>query len=216
MRNSVLSKILILLVLSSCTSLRPAELSKADPSRGNCMTQGSKVASPLRGRVDKAIFRGSLEVRGHHLTGLLYLKKMPDSTMRLAFTNEFGMTWFDLILNQDVITVEYCFEPMNKKSLLKIFKTNFELLFNAEADPAGFRAYSQKPGGNPVIRSRYKNYRTWFVLDSSDCRTLEIRGKSSVFDKTVISCTGYRDGVPDSLTILSPVIHMKMELVRDR
>src|SRR3569832_981187 len=37
----------------------------------------------------------SVDVYGHHISGLLLFKVMPDSAVRVVFTNEVGVTFFD-------------------------------------------------------------------------------------------------------------------------
>jgi hypothetical protein len=216
MKSSALSKILILLICCSCSSIRPAGTVKADRASLPCLKEDTAVASPLMKHTSRAIFRGSLDVRGHHFTGQVYVKRMPDSTLRIAFINEFGMTWFDFILNRDRITVAYCFEPMNKKALISIFRTNFELLFSAVTDLSGAKFHTAGKTGKIAVSGRFGKYRVWYTLGSPSCAVEQIGGKSGLLDKTLISLSGYQEGVPDSVTVSTPMIHMMMKLARQR
>src|SRR5258706_1999072 len=40
-------------------------------------------------------YNASVDVIGKHLSGLLLFKMMPDSSTRVVFTNEVGVTFFD-------------------------------------------------------------------------------------------------------------------------
>ena len=44
-----------------------------------------------------ALYKANVNVAGNYLSGLLLIKKMPDSSMRLVFSNEIGFKFFDLI-----------------------------------------------------------------------------------------------------------------------
>ena len=42
-----------------------------------------------------ALYSTTVNVVGNHLSGLLLIKKMPDSSTRMVFSNEMGLTFFD-------------------------------------------------------------------------------------------------------------------------
>jgi hypothetical protein len=42
-----------------------------------------------------ALYNTQVDVVGNHLSGLLIIKKMPDSSTRLVFSNEMGFKFFD-------------------------------------------------------------------------------------------------------------------------
>src|SRR3954470_17408758 len=42
-----------------------------------------------------ALYNTKVDVVGNHLSGLLLIKKMPDSTTRMVFSNEMGYKFFD-------------------------------------------------------------------------------------------------------------------------
>lgn len=216
MKSSALSKILILLICTSCASIRPAGTARADRGRLPCLAGDTAVESPLMKDATRAIFRGSLDVKGHHFTGQVYVKRMPDSTLRIAFINEFGMTWFDFILNRDRITVAYCFEPMNKKALISIFRTNFDLLFSAVTNLSDAKFHTVGKSGEAAVSGRSGRYRVWYTLSPASCAVEQIGGKSGLLDKTLVSFSGYREGLPDSVTVSTPMIHMMMKLARQK
>src|SRR5579862_4916289 len=41
------------------------------------------------------IYKTSVDVIGKHISGLLVIKRMPDSSTRIVFTNEMGFSFFD-------------------------------------------------------------------------------------------------------------------------
>src|ERR1700688_3790678 len=42
-----------------------------------------------------AVYETSVDIAGRHISGLLLVKYMPDSSTRIAFSNELGLSFFD-------------------------------------------------------------------------------------------------------------------------
>ena len=70
----------------------------------------------------------TLDVRDQNLTGFLLLKRTSDTAYRIVFANEIGMTLFDLGFTNGKFGVNYVFDAMNKKVLLKLFEKDFRYL----------------------------------------------------------------------------------------
>jgi len=83
---------------------------------------------------EKALFTGSLDIKKHHLTGFLLIKKMEDESYRIVFTNQIGMTFFDFEVKQNGFKVVYCFESLNRKALIRIFEKDFRALLESTGD----------------------------------------------------------------------------------
>lgn len=98
-------------------SLRPAT---ADP---DCIQR-------LKPRgIDSAWFVARVDVVGKHLSGLLLVKELEDRSTRLVFTNEVGVTFFDLEFLQDGrFEVKKIIEPLNRKVVIETFRDDFSLL----------------------------------------------------------------------------------------
>src|SRR5688500_8330513 len=47
------------------------------------------------------LFSASIDVVGKHLSGLLFIKAMPDQSHRVVFTSETGITFFDFEYKSD-------------------------------------------------------------------------------------------------------------------
>jgi len=113
---------LLLLILISC--------SPAGKGSGTSK-QETEATSPLSCFSDsfgKALFKSTLDIRDQNLTGYLLLKRISDSSYRIVFANEIGMTLFDLGFTNGKFAVNYIFEAMNKKILLKLFEKDFRFL----------------------------------------------------------------------------------------
>src|SRR6187549_3455737 len=65
------------------------------------------------------LYNTQVNVIGKHLSGLLILKTMADSSIRMVFSNEVGFKYFDFEFSVDgKFKVFYVIKQMNKKAVL--------------------------------------------------------------------------------------------------
>src|SRR5665647_352024 len=84
-----------------------------------------------------ALYKASIDVVGNHLSGLLLIKRMPDSSMRMVFSNEIGFKFFDFeFSNGGGFKVYSIIKQMNKKSVIKTLRKDFELIMMERTDSA--------------------------------------------------------------------------------
>ena len=92
---------------------------------------------------NRAIYKASVDVVGKYISGLLVIKKMPDSSTRIVFTNEFGFTFFDFGFEADSGFRGYQIAPaMNKKPLIITLRKDFELIMFRNMDSVASDALS--------------------------------------------------------------------------
>ena len=82
-----------------------------------------------------ALYNTTVDVVGNHLSGLLLIKKMPDSSTRMVFSNEMGLTFFDFEFAADgKFKVYSIIKKMNKRSVIKTLQHDFELILMNNLD----------------------------------------------------------------------------------
>jgi hypothetical protein len=87
------------------------------------------------------IYKTSADVVGKHISGLLLIKYMPDSSTRILFSNEMGLSFFDFGFFPDNEFRVYQVTPaMNKKALIKTLRKDFELVMFRNMDSS--KSYS--------------------------------------------------------------------------
>lgn len=75
------------------------------------------------------LYNASVDVVGKHIGGLLFVKEMPDSSRRLVFTNQAGLTFFDFEFdNNGKFSVKRIIEDLDRKPVVSTLKKDFELL----------------------------------------------------------------------------------------
>ena len=107
-------------------------------------------------------YKTSVDVIGKHISGLLLIKYMPDSSTRIVFTNEMGLSFFDFGFSQNnEFTVYHIVSQMNKAALIKTLRKDFELILFRNMDENKsynlidsaniYHAYPQEKGINYYI-----------------------------------------------------------------
>ncbi|MCX6279682.1 MAG: hypothetical protein NT004_16530, partial [Bacteroidetes bacterium] len=121
MKNLLFVSICFIIILTGCISVKPKGIK---PSGEN---QIQHKAIPIL--FVNSLFKATLEIKKHRLTGLLLIKRMDSAVegisskgrvYRIVFTNEIGMTFFDLELSRDSGKMISCFASFNKKAFIKI------------------------------------------------------------------------------------------------
>ena len=179
-----------LLLLSACTSVyKGLQRSNSDAA---CIRQ-------FKPQFVNTLYGTQVDILNHHLSGLLFFKQMPDSSLRVVFTNEMGLKFFDFAFTPDGGFVKHYMMPkMDKAVIVKALRNDFELvLMRASLDQASVLQDSlyhyvaiPTPKGN--------NY---YITDTG-CTRLERIEKSSK-RKPVVKAwmRAYREGIPDTILI---------------
>ena len=223
--------ILFVLFTAGCASLKPAGLTRdAQPYQVPLPNgiRGGSYASFFRPPDTAWLFKASMDIKKHHLTGLLLVKRaqaqyqagttqpgpdpgMEKNAFRVVFVNEIGMTYFDLEVKPDSFRVVSCFEAMNKKVLLKVLETDFRIL--TFPGRVTFREeFRQNGTNNRVISEKAGRYHTWQTFSASGDTLYSTGGRSKMFDLANISYLDYHDGFPSKINLENPVIGMRISL----
>ena len=132
----------------------------------------SRVLEQFKPAFNVALYHTAVDVAGNHLSGLLLIKKMPDSTIRMVFSNETGFKFFDFEFSPaGDFKVYAIIKKMNKRSVLKTLRKDFEIILmqglNHEAaeirkendllyyifpEAKGYNCYITNSSGDELIR----------------------------------------------------------------
>lgn len=120
MKYSLFSALLLLL-LGACTShyktLLPVEVDHV------CLENIRPSGIPT------SWFDASVDVAGRHISGLLLIKNMPDSSHRVVFTNEAGVTFLDFEYRGDgSFELKKIFSRLDKRVVINTLRKDFALL----------------------------------------------------------------------------------------
>ncbi|HSZ33264.1 MAG TPA: hypothetical protein VK772_08130 [Puia sp.] len=147
------------------------------------------------------IYKTSVDVIGKHISGLLVIKRMPDSSTRIVFTNEMGFSFFDFdFLPDSGFKVYQIIPQMNKEALVRTLRKDFELLLYRNLSNSKY--YSLKDSGMIYHAFPQMEGVNYYVTDSS-CRQLVKMQRAST-KKPVMEAYMYGGSsglAPDSISI---------------
>ena len=110
----------VLFVLAGCSSV----FKNLQPASGD-----AAVLQKFKPAFSVALYKTNADVVGNHLSGLLLIKKMPDSSIRMVFSNEMGFKFFDFEFSTDGgFKVFSIIHQMDKKAVIKTLRKDFELV----------------------------------------------------------------------------------------
>lgn len=159
-----------------------------------------------------ALYNTQVDVMGNHLSGLLIIKKMPDSTTRMVFSNEMGFKFFDFEFTPDGnFKVYSAIKQMNKKAVLKTLRHNFELVLMQKLDSAA--SVRKADGLLYYIFPQKKGYH-YYITDSSGNKLVRMERASK--QKTVVEAImeNYTNGMPDTIGITHKTFNFTIGLKR--
>ena len=218
---------LLALSLAGCVTIKPPDVTHNQPP----VTCGTSPVTCYTPPSSSHLFKATLDIRKHHLTGLLLIKRtdtiggsgiVSGDTLRtgagdapgiyrIVFFNEVGMTFFDLEMKAESFSVISCFGSLNKKTLVNILETDFRILIRT-GRPGKEKTYRQAGTHNLVIAGKAGKYKTWQTYTPSGDTLLKTSSKSTIADPVMITFGHYDDGFPKKILIENPVIGLTLSL----
>ena len=160
-----------------------------------------------------ALYKTEVDVVGNHLSGLLLIKKMSDSSTRMVFSNEMGLKFFDFEFTTDGnFKVYFIMKKMNKKPVLKTLRKDFELLLMEHLDTT---AASVRINNGLIyyVFPGTKGY-NYYITDSTGDNLVSMERASK--RKTVVQAImkNYIGGTPDTIGISHKTFNFTIGLKR--
>ncbi|RYY10647.1 MAG: hypothetical protein EOO04_36555 [Chitinophagaceae bacterium] len=152
------------------------------------------------------LYNTQVNVVGRHLSGLLLFKQMPDSSMRVVFSSEMGVKFFDFEFGKDGgFTVHQVMKQLDKPSVINTLRSDFELLMmrNLPIDSAVVRKDSVLTWvGFPAAFKNGRPKETHYYITDKQCGQLvRIENAMKRKPKVLILMDNYHNGVPDTIGI---------------
>lgn len=159
-----------------------------------------------------ALYTTQVNVTGKHLSGLLLIKTMPDSSTRIVFTSEAGFKFFDFGFSGNEFNVYYIYSEMNKKPVIKTLRKDFQLILMNNL--YGKTAYMLKNDSlvYNVFREGKDHY--YYLTDSNCSQMIKMeRGSSKKMVMTAIA-QNMQQGMPDTIGITHSNFNFEIGLKR--
>ena len=158
-----------------------------------------------------ALYKAQVTITGKYLSGLLFIKTMPDSSVRVLFSNEMGFKFFDFgYLKNKEFKVYHIIPQMNKKAVIQTLRNDFALLLMRSPDTSN-AVLRKDERFNYYIFPQSRGFHT-YITDTAS--TAMVKMERSSKRKTVVEITGQfnKKTLPDSVTITHKNFHFTINL----
>ena len=160
-----------------------------------------------------SLYQASIDVTGHHLSGLLVIKQMPDSSWRAVFTNEAGVTFIDLGFQKDgTVTVHHVVRQLNRKPVLTTLRKDFALVIGLPFYQKELMRFTMGDEVYFAVRQKKESY---YFITSKDCASLHRMERGSVRKRVVsLDVPGTSYPTPSQLVLQHHTFDMQIKLNR--
>ncbi|PWT73251.1 MAG: hypothetical protein C5B59_13945 [Bacteroidetes bacterium] len=121
---------------------------------------------------ESTLYKTDVQVSGKQLSGLLLFKKMQDSSMRIVFTNEVGVSFFDFeFSSKGKFTVHQIMKQFDKQPVITTLRKDFELILLKHTDTTNgytlfhdnlkYFAFPQEKGVNYYVTDETCDHLQW-------------------------------------------------------
>ena len=199
------------LILSSCLFL----LLACSPVHKQMQKASTSINSlyPFKPAFTVALYKATVNVVGNHLSGLLLIKKMPDSSTRLVFSNEMGLTFFDFeFAAGGKFKVHSIIKKMDKRPVIKTLQHDFELVLMSCLDSTNASVRTVN-GLNYFIFPQKKGY-NYYITNTAGNELLRMERASN--KKIIVEAVmrNYIKGMPDTIGISHKTFEFNIGLKR--
>ena len=163
-------------------------------------------------KVETSWYTASVDVVDKHISGLLLVKNMPDSSQRIVFTSEVGLTFFDFEFSDDGFKVRNVVKQMDRRVVIETLRKDFELFLGI---PFHHQAITPHSTDDELYFGVSKKNETAYFITSKDCAYLRrLEWGSARKRKVSILFPGSSFPSPDKVILKHFTFDMQIELTR--
>jgi hypothetical protein len=152
-----------------------------------------------------------VDVVGRHISGLLLVKEMPDSTTRVVFTNEAGVTFFDFEFGKTgAFKARQVIKQLDRKPVIETLQKDFALALGIPFRQGVEGSWKM---GEEVYFGVHQKKETAYFITGADCaslRRLEIGSRRK--PKVTAVLYGSDLTLPDSIVLKHHTFAMAITL----
>lgn len=166
---------------------------------------------------NESLFNTLVEISGNRYSGLLAVKSGGTENHRIVMITEFGLKIFDMeFLPEGQFILHYCMEAINKKLIVDMLRSDFELMFMKIPSPNVVRM-KENSSGDIMIKAKEdgKTYR--FFIGSGSGSVSSVVRSSLTGRQARVDFSGAGGVIPSSVNIkhFKIRININLELVNE-
>lgn len=158
------------------------------------------------------LYKAEVSLYGKKLGGLLLVKYMPDSSYRIVFTNETGITFFDFELKEDTFKVHSCIEKFNNDAVLTTIANDIQLLLFEKRWTQMAQILMDAENTSRVYKFKEKEKEVYYFKSETTKKISKVEQAVGKKKKVIIDLWDYKNSFPASLKITHQTIRLKIEL----
>ena len=186
------------LLLSSCLAVFAgcnSSYKQLQKTEGN-----ASCIEKFRPKFTTALYTTQVNIIGNYLTGLLVIKTMPDSSTRLVFTSEMGLSLFDFEFKSNGdFKVYHIINKMDRKAVIKTLRQDFELVLMQGLNMQTAQIFRNN---DRIYYAFPQEKGSKYYITGPECRDLigiEKASKRKALVQVVMK--DYINGIPDTIGI---------------
>ncbi len=200
------------LVLSSICLLAMA---CASPYKNLQKTEDGNVlcVQKFKPAFGNVLYKTEITIFKRNLSGLLFIKTLADSSVRMVFSAEMGFKFFDFEFSKNgQFKVMSIIDQMNKAAVINTLKRDFELILMNQNDTK--RQYVQKQNNLIYNTFEQQDNINYYITDTNCSELIQIESASKRKKKVEIKMLNYKNQIPDSIGIKHDKFNFTIALKR--
>lgn len=154
------------------------------------------------------VYKAHIDIYGKDFGGIFIVKKIDDTSHRVAFTTEFGNKLFDFTITDTDFTVNYILEELDRKIIVNTLKKDFMLLLKNQHPVTGKYENSEYS----VYKSKDSNRYNYLFISKQDKRLNSIVNTTRNKEKVIIQYIAENNILAKKIVIDHKNIKLKIEL----
>jgi hypothetical protein len=156
-------------------------------------------------------YNAKVDVIGKHISGLLLIKTMPDSSVRTVFTNEAGIKFFDFEFRSGAFKVYDIIHALDKRPVVTTLRKDFELILMRQT---AAKSTTPLQSDEEIYYAFPEKKETVFFVTNKDCSTLlRVERGSKRKKKAAATLVNQNSaGIPDSMHIQHFTFNMQISM----
>jgi hypothetical protein len=155
------------------------------------------------------MYNMQIHYKKNDFSGILLIKPAANHSIRMLFTSGFGLTIFDFEFNETEFNVNRCFESLQKKKVLNLFKKDFRALFSYHL-PKEMEATVYEKEQMPVgYKIKTLDGKAYYLIQEKQLKKIEM---PAIITSLKIDYHDYKNNIPKHILILHQTLKLNMQL----
>lgn len=114
-----------------------------------------------------ALYKAHIKVGNMAFSGLFYFKKDTDGLQRIIFLSELGLTFLEMVYEENSFKVNKCQDFIDSKTILSNFMNDLQLLIDQPVSPTKLAKYENENGNLAVVKFRSRKKKHFYFYEEN-------------------------------------------------